>query len=178
MGLDMYLYAEKYVGSNTDKTGSYAKIKNLAGLKDLPTPDFSSLIVKSMVGYWRKANASHGWIVDKCGKGVDECQTIYLSSDDLINLRNDCIKALANPDREYQIENPKVLYQLCDYLNSLETELSPATYENPLPPVEGFFFGGNELTDYYYHKLEYTVDLITSLLESDQELSFSYQASW
>jgi hypothetical protein len=35
MGLDMYLYAEKYMGSNTDKTGSYAEIKNLAGLKDL-----------------------------------------------------------------------------------------------------------------------------------------------
>ena len=46
MGLDMYLYAEKYMGSNTDKTGSYAEIKNLAGLKDLPTPDFSSIIVK------------------------------------------------------------------------------------------------------------------------------------
>ena len=88
MGLDMYLYAEKYVGSNTDKTGSYAKIKNLAGLKDLPTPDFSSLIVKSMVGYWRKANAIHGWIVDKCGEGVDKCQVIYLSDEDLLQLKN------------------------------------------------------------------------------------------
>lgn len=29
----MYLYAEKYIGSNTDKTGSYDEIKNLAGLK-------------------------------------------------------------------------------------------------------------------------------------------------
>jgi hypothetical protein len=91
MGLDMYLYAEKYMGGNTDKPELYAEIKNLAGLKDLPTPDFSNVVVKSMVGYWRKANAIHGWIVDKCGKGVDECQTIYLSDEDLLNLRNDCI---------------------------------------------------------------------------------------
>ena len=61
MGLDMYLYAEKYMGN--DETNSYAEIKNLAGLKDLPTPDFSNVIVKSMVGYWRKANAIHGWIL-------------------------------------------------------------------------------------------------------------------
>ena len=44
MGLDMYLYAEKYMGN--DETASYAEIKNLAGLKDLPTPDFSNVIVK------------------------------------------------------------------------------------------------------------------------------------
>ena len=174
----MYLYAEKFIGSNTDKTGSYDEIKNLAGLKDLPTPDFSSIVVKSMVGYWRKANAIHGWIVNKCADGKDECQTIYLSDDDLINLRSDCVKALANPDRQYQIENNKVFYQLCDYLNSLETELTPTTFENPVPPVEGFFFGGNELSDYYFYQLEYTIDLITSLLESDHELGFSYHASW
>jgi hypothetical protein len=178
MGLDMYLYAEKYMGGNTDKPELYAEIKNLAGLKDLPTPDFSNVVVKSMVGYWRKANAIHGWIVDKCGKGVDECQTIYLSDEDLLNLRNDCIKALANPNREYQIENNKVFYQLCDYLNKLEQPITVENYENPLQPVEGFFFGGNELSDYYFYQLEYTIDLITSLLESDQELNFTYQASW
>ena len=178
MGLDMYLYAEKYMGGNTDKPELYAEIKNLAGLKDLPTPDFSNVVVKSMVGYWRKANAIHGWIVDKCGKGVDECQTIYLSDEDLLNLRNDCIKALANPNREYQIENNKVFYQLCDYLNKLEQPITVENYENPLQPVEGFFFGGNELSDYYFYQLEYTIDLITSLLESDHELGFSYHASW
>ena len=174
----MYLYAEKYMGGNTDKPELYAEIKNLAGLKDLPTPDFSNVVVKSMVGYWRKANAIHGWIVDRCGKGVDECQTIYLSDEDLLNLRNDCIKALANPSREYQIENNKVFYQLCDYLNKLEQPITVENYENPLQPVEGFFFGGNELSDYYFYQLEYTIDLITSLLESDQELNFTYQASW
>ena len=174
----MYLYAEKYMGGNTDKPELYAEIKNLAGLKDLPTPDFSNVVVKSMVGYWRKANAIHGWIVDKCGKGVDECQTIYLSDEDLLNLRNDCIKALANPNREYQIENNKVFYQLCDYLNKLEQPITVENYETQLQPVEGFFFGGNELSDYYFYQLEYTIDLITSLLESDQELNFTYQASW
>ena len=42
----MYLYAEKYMGGNTDHPELYAEIKNLAGLKDLPTPDFSNVVVK------------------------------------------------------------------------------------------------------------------------------------
>ena len=67
---------------------------------------------------------------------------------------------------------------LCDYLNKLEQPITVENYENPLQPVEGFFFGGNELSDYYFYQLEYTIDLITSLLESDQELNFTYQASW
>ena len=161
----MYLYAEKYMGN--DETLSYAEIKNLAGLKDLPTPDFSNVIVKSMVGYWRKANAIHGWIVDRCGKGVDECQTIYLSDEDLLNLRSDCIKALANPNREYQIENNKVFYQLCDYLNKLEQPITVENYENPLQPVEGFFFGGTDYDQEYFKDLENTVKIIESLFEPD-----------
>lgn len=182
MGLDMYLYAEKYVSSSDtfdkEHPNMFNKIKQIAGFEKLPTPDFSNILVKQLVGYWRKANAIHGWFINTIASGVDECQEIHLSREQLETLRDDCIKALANPSREYKVENPKVFYQLCDYLNSLETELTPETFENPLPPVEGFFFGGNELTEYYYNQLEYTVDLITTLLEQSNELEFMYRASW
>jgi hypothetical protein len=173
MGLDMYLYANKYIyEKNIDQ------IKELAETNNLPNPKLSSSIhVRQLVGYWRKANAIHGWFVD-LDNGNDECQEIYVGKEQLEQLRQDCIVALANPDRNYQIENPKVLYQLMDYLNSLETPIDQATYTNPLPPVDGFFFGGNELSEYYFEQLEYTIDLITNLLELDDNFSFHYQASW
>ena len=182
MGLDMYLYAEKYVSSSDtfDKEHPimFKDIKKIAGLEQLPTPDFANILVKQLVGYWRKANAIHGWFINNVANGVDECQEIHLNREQLETLRSDCIKALANPDREYQIENNKVFYLLCDYLNSLDQKITVDTYENPLKPSAGFFFGSNDLGDYYYSQLEYTVDLITTLLENSDQLEFIYRASW
>ena len=56
MGLDMYLYANKYIyEKNVDQ------IKELAETNHLPNPRLSSSIhVRQLVGYWRKANAIHG----------------------------------------------------------------------------------------------------------------------
>lgn len=174
MGLDMYLYAKKFIAGD-----SVAELKKLAETNNLPEPEWLTHIsVEQVVGYWRKANAIHGWFVNEIAGGEDNCQTMYLSRENLEQLRQDCIVALANPSREYQIENQKVFYQLCDYLNSLETPIDPTNYVNPVPPTEGFFFGGNELDEYYYWKLEYTIDLITTLLELEGDYSFSYQASW
>jgi hypothetical protein len=48
-----------------------------------------------------------------------------------------------------------------------------------LPTVSGFFFGGTEYDDYYWHGLERTkliLDRAISLPEEDY--SFTYQASW
>ena len=133
--------------------------------------------VKQKVGYWRKANAIHNWVVSNCANGEDNCQEVHLSRDQLESLRNDCVIALANPDRKYEITNNKVFYLLCDYLNSLNQKLNADQYENPVQPAEGFFFGDTELDDFYYWQLEYTIDLITSLLEH-ADLEFSYRASW
>lgn len=174
MGLDMYLYAKKYIGDE-----SVDAISKLANTTNLPTPEWSkSISVEKLVGYWRKANAIHGWFVDEIGNGVDECQVMFIDRERLEKLRNDCIVALANPSREYQIEDQKVVYLLCDYLNSLETPIDPATYESPINPTDGFFFGGSERDDYYYFQLEYTINLVSSLLELDDSYSFNYQASW
>lgn len=174
MGLDMYLYAEKYVDNK-----NVNKLKELAGTNILPNPERTeSINIRQLVGYWRKVNAVHGWFVKHVANDVDDCQELYLSKEQLEQLRSDCIVALANPDREYEIENKKVFYQLCDYLNKLETPINLTTYENPIPPTEGFFFGNNELSKYYFSQLEYTIDLITSLLELDDNYSFHYRASW
>jgi hypothetical protein len=182
MGLDMYLSANKYVSASDyfdkDHPIMFNEILKTAKLEHLPATEFGSLIVKKNVGYWRKANAIHGWFVDNVADGVDNCQELHVGKEQLESLRSDCIKALANPDRKYEITSNKVFYLLCDYLNSLDQELTPDTYENPVKPTDGFFFGDSDLDDYYYEQLEYTIDLISSLLELPDELSFTYVASW
>ena len=67
---------------------------------------------------------------------------------------------------------------MCDYLNTLDQKITVDNYENPLKPSAGFFFGSDDLGDYYYSQLEYTVDLITTLLEQSDQLEFLYRASW
>jgi hypothetical protein len=40
----------------------------------------------SEIGYWRKHPDLHGYIVNNFANGVDECQQINLSSDDIIKI--------------------------------------------------------------------------------------------
>jgi hypothetical protein len=174
MGLDMYLRAKNYLWGSAEE--DVAKAKQIAEILGFDL-EVKEVTFRGM--YWRKANAIHGWFINNVAeKGVDDCQEMNLSREQLETLRSDCIKALANPDRQYQIENNKVFYLLCDYLNSLDQKITVDNYENPLEPSAGFFFGSDDLGDYYYSQLEYTIDLITTLLEQSDQLEFIYRASW
>ena len=98
MGLDMYLYAEKYIGEYEYETNNgnmtrrdnlqYDRVMDSAGMKQLPTGGGAT--VTKCVAYWRKANAVHGWIVRNLADGVDTCQRIELTREDMLELRNVC----------------------------------------------------------------------------------------
>jgi hypothetical protein len=51
-----------------------------------------------------------------------------------------------------------------------------------LPPVQGFFFGGYEIDEYYIQDLSDTVKMIDHILsivpEDNWEWEFVYRASW
>ena len=64
MGLDMYLYKTTYYFDSSD-----AKRPLPEGIQPERLRE-----IKEQVGYWRKANAIHGWFVKHCQGGVDECQ--------------------------------------------------------------------------------------------------------
>ena len=87
MGLDMYLYAEKYISSSNafkeNDPDMYKAGLEAVNMNHLPKGNFPHLMVKADVAYWRKANAIHGWIIRNCADGVDECQEIVISSDKL-----------------------------------------------------------------------------------------------
>lgn len=104
------------------------------------------------VAYWRKANAIHGWIIRTAGV-VDNCTPISLTKQDLINLRETCIKVLESNSAEVALEL--------------------------LPPAEGFFFGSTTIDDWYWQDLNDTVDKLNDALEqSVDDAMFEYQASW
>jgi hypothetical protein len=51
-----------------------------------------------------------------------------------------------------------------------------------LTPMEGFFYGGQDMDEWYFRDLQYTVDTINRLEKSgalsDTEISFYYRAWW
>lgn len=74
MGLDMYLKGEKFYWTQWDKPEGERR----------PMEDGFEVTDKILqLGYWRKHPNLHGYIVQNFAGGVDECQDIHLSNDDV-----------------------------------------------------------------------------------------------
>jgi hypothetical protein len=102
-------------------------------------------------GYWRKVNAIHSWFVANCQGGVDQCQETELAREDLELLRDICRRIMADP--------------------GLANEL--------LPPQAGFFFGSQEIDDWYLQGIQQTIDILDRVLsDSAQGWDFYYRSSW
>ena len=154
MGLDMYLTAKRYLWSDKDK--EIAKdINDAVGVEFNPEKRFvgSSMMVKEVsidAMYWRKANAIHGWFVEKCQGGRDECQETYVPREKMVELRDLCKSILDNPDAYGDLE-----------------------------PTHGFFFGSYEKDEWYYQDLKNTVEGITNALSlPEHKNEYYYQSSW
>lgn len=162
MGLDMYLEGRKYVTRNDygawDKNYDnpippnpmFGNVLEAAGVAGMDKDGHAGLHVSFPVGYWRKANAVHGWFVNEIANGVDECQPIWVSRERLAELKDLCEQVLAD--------------------NSLAFDL--------LPPQMGFFFGSYDLDDWYLQDLQLTVEIIDHALSLPDDIDFIYQASW
>jgi hypothetical protein len=104
------------------------------------------------VAYWRKANAIHGWIINTTG-AVDDCTPIHLSKTLIIQLRDTCADVLRVGTKDYA--------------------------EELLPPSSGFFFGSNEVDEWYWDNIKETVKKLTDIIDqSTEDQEFEYYASW
>jgi hypothetical protein len=72
MGLDMYLRGEKYFWTNWDEPSKNRREDDI---------EVNTLTVR--LGYWRKHPNLHGYIVNTFAGGVDDCQRISLSPEQL-----------------------------------------------------------------------------------------------
>ena len=150
MGLDMYLTGKRYIweSSNDPKEGELAQ-----ALGKLPNLGNNGKRVKGIeveAMYWRKANAIHKWFVDNVQDGEDECREHYVTREQLEELRDACINALADPENAGEY----------------------------LSPTAGFFFGSTTIDEWYFQGLKETIKGLNSCLKMDKEWSFYYCSSW
>lgn len=107
MGLDMYLYAKKYIGTWREED-SEPRDQVLAAL-DLDMSDIGEggIYVDVPVAQWRKAQKIHNWLVEEIQDGEDNCADYYASRGTLRNLRQWCLDNLEDADEEdvYQMQN-------------------------------------------------------------------------
>jgi hypothetical protein len=154
MGLDMYLYRREYVGGWEwkDRSAENDLYDAILAHTGLPRCEGSPhAMVDIVVAYWRKANQVHKWFCDLDG-GRDECQRIYVTKQNLIDLRDKCAAIL----------------------------LEPANAPALLPTQAGFFFGSYEYDEWYMEDMRNTVEQIDTVLAAcpDEWADFYYQASW
>ena len=86
------------------------------------------------VGYWRKANAIHRWILEATDS-EDKCQLIYIDGEKLKKLAEACKTVLNNHDLAEEV----------------------------LPTQQSFFFGGTEYDEYYFEELQRTYDMLKDI---------------
>ena len=164
MGLDMYLYLRKseyhsgckWRPEEERKKAKYPK--ELAEFeKEIEQHNFTSVCIDTdyQVGYWRKANAIHGWLIGNCAEGIDNCRDVYVS------------KAMAQ--------------KLLDNCNKVLADKSLA--KDQLPTQSGFFFGSQDYDDWYFEDIAYTKHILEKVLafletEPGEDYKIIYCASW
>lgn len=153
MGLDMYMYKRTYVGAEYSHRDIKGEIDLTRKGKRIPIVLNRVTEIVEQIGYWRKFNALHGWIVNNCADGIDECQRIYLSEENM-----DCLK--------------DVIQKTLD-----ADDIESAVAEN-LPPTSGFFFGDGKIDEWFIQDLKDTLAVLEGMSYEDSDVSYEYQASW
>ena len=169
MGLDMYLYAEKYESKRRNGTLSYPKeLEEL--LKKINKYHIVSKTTTYKISYWRKFNALHYYIINHFANGRDECQKVYLLNSDLLEI----LEVLKKVEKSF--ETAKIKEEKDDYI----------IYENPiaeklLPTQDGFFFGSLNYDSFYLNDVKMSIKIfeeVLKLLEETNDYCIYYQASW
>lgn len=167
MGLDMYLRARKFVSAHSrflpegEDRNEFERLVELFGVGDYLDPGSPSAFAEFTVGYWRKANAIHGWFVNVVQDGVDECLPYDVSREQLGELKRTC---------EFVLGVRKKV--------GVNVRAADRVAEETLPPTEGFFFGTDDVDEWYWGDLENTVKIVDRALSMPREWHFEYQSSW
>lgn len=150
MGLDMYLYAKRYVGMDDEKSKAISAVfPELAVLHQ--RNDYGVVKeVSAEVGYWRKANAIHNWFVENVQQGKDDCKSYFVTKEALQDLKSACESVLADPSKA----------------------------ESLLPSTSGFFFGSTDYDKWYFESVKDTVEIVDRAMVLQELWDIEYQSSW
>ena len=164
MGLDMYFYARKSTYKSFSKWDKPDSADETNYPEDLKTfsdyiydRNFKSVQTETsyQIGYFRKFNALHSYIVKTFADGIDNCQDIILYKEDVEQIKKVLDEVL---NAHQQVEKAKEL----------------------LPTQSGFFFGGTDYDEFYFEDVKDAADLMQSFLDNFDFESYQlvYQASW
>lgn len=174
MGLDMYLYKKMYVGNDYKDPKDQVKIE-VEGVKQ---ERVSEIVEK--IGYWRKSNQIHNWFISNCADGEDNCNDVYVEREQLEELLETVNKVLDSTKLvKGKVHNGtswkdgKTIENFEDGMIMETTKIA----EELLPTQSGFFFGGTDYDEYYYHDLEATKKILEDALKEEGG-DFYYRASW
>lgn len=161
MGLGMWLERSVFVGGMYDKPenikvdGEHKTTLHLDVDKHHIEIDLTKIgSIREEIAYWHGANAIHDWFIENCANGDTVCSEMYVSKEQLIELRSLCKEILDTPE---------------DKRDDVAADL--------LSPCWGFLFGSQEIDDYYYENLRYTVDVLKDIEDDDAD-SYYYSCSW
>lgn len=154
MGLDMMLYRRTYIGAKFEHNDAKVEVGITLKGESIPINPKRLTWIYEEMGYWRKANAIHGWFVENYAQGEDNCQEIHVSTNGLKRLLEICRNLLGSRSEEMAMKE--------------------------LPPCEGFFFGGTGIDEYYWQTIEETEAILEETLgtHDNKYHEYIYQASW
>ena len=157
MGLDMYFNLKKREYTSVIRKNLIAFPPAIEQIirGDGDLYKYAEISTSYSVGYLRKANAIHSWLVDNCHNEIDDCSEFVIPIKRLVELED-------------------IIHEvICDKEKA----------ETLLPTREGFLFGSLDYDEYYFKDLDYMYNLLVKVIdflngEDGKEYEFTYQASW
>ena len=160
----MYFYARKTTYKSFSKLDKPSRVDEAGYPEDLKIfsdyiydRNFKSVQTETsyQIGYFRKFNALHSYIVKTFANGIDNCQDIILYKEDVEKIKKVLDDVL---NVHQQAEKAKEL----------------------LPTQSGFFFGGTDYDEFYFEDVKDAADLMQNLLDNFdfENYKLVYQASW
>ena len=140
--------------------------------------------IMEQVGYWRKENMIHQWFVDHVQDGIDDCCYHNECTKEILEeLLDTCEKV-----KQIAVLKPGKIVNGMTFKNGKvencyedgEVIVNADEVAALLPTQGGFFFGGTEYDNWYMRGVEYTIDILTRVLETtdfEKEMVY-YGSSW
>ncbi|MCF6330990.1 MAG: hypothetical protein L3I99_05525 [Sulfurimonas sp.] len=170
----MYLTKKVYIGAEHKFNKISGNINILKDGKNLEITIKDLSYLEYRIGYWRKANHIHKWFVQNVQDGVDQCQSSYVSINELNELLELCKETLLILNDSELIEK-EINNRFSNETTTILVYDCSDLVKEKLPPESGFFFGTYNIDELYKSDIEHTIAILSTL---DDSAEYYYEASW
>lgn len=132
-------------------------------------------------GYLRKANQIHGWIDRQVDGGVENCEPVDLTREqvqELLDAINLVLEYSVLVDDKvavgYSFENG----QQAPILEAGQVIANPSIAQEHLPTTSGFFFGSLDYDQFYIEDLKSAKKIVEDFLADERNLVLVYEPWW